>query len=154
MMILITILSVSAAPVDTSDYIGKDGGSAFDDESVWLNRNITALRLRCGQFFYSIQVRYGDEWGPIHGEDFGSTCDGGGRSVRYDLNATEYIHTIEGRFGAFMDSITFTTNERTLPRCGGSGGSDEKVVSGTRLMYISGRSGCFMDGLQPYWALQ
>ena len=152
-------VSAHVAPVDTAQRYGGNGGLNFDDASSWENRNITAIRLTCGQYVVSIQVRYGDEWGIEHGRGIDvngtvyGTCPNTGQSILYTLSATEYIHTIVARHDRVLDSITFITNDRTLPSCGSNGGS-EKTVTGTRLMYIFGRKGCVVDALQPHWALE
>ena len=123
----------------------------FDDKSIWQGRNITALRLLCGSYFESVQIRYGSQWGPVHGYNTSLCPNSGGTTVEYDLAETEYIHTIGARYGAWIDSINFTTNTRMLPRCGGDCGSNGKTVSGSRLMYISRAAECYVGGVQPHW---
>ena len=141
------------APVDTSQILGGDGGTPFDDISSSQNRNITAIRLTCGDTVVTIQVRYGDEWGLEHGVGFASKyCHWEGQLVEHTLAPTEYVHTIKATYGRFLNSITLETNVRTLPSCGNAAGS-VKTASGTRLMYISGRKGCIIDAIQPHWAL-
>ncbi|KAK3085325.1 hypothetical protein FSP39_001474 [Pinctada imbricata] len=134
------------AVIDTSKYIGGSGGSTFDDRSVKNGKPITAIRLRCGTFFDSIQARYGSSWGPVHGANYiPNICINNGVDFEYQFNSTEYITQIHGSYGAHVDSITISTNIRVLPRCGGSGGTSQKTVSGTRLMYLKGRRGCYVD---------
>ena len=148
------MLSV-AAPKNINDYIGSSGGSYFNDNHFWENRKITALKLNCGEFVNSIQVRYGNEWGPVHGGSSSKSCgdENIGNTYTYILRDTEYIHTIKGRYGAYIDHIVFVTNIRMLPKCGRDGGGTTKTTSGRRLMYISGRAGCHVDGIQPHWVL-
>ena len=140
------VLFYTGGYVYSSNYLGGNGGTAFSDESVWQHRPITGIRLHCGAFLNLIQVRYGDEWGPAHGK---TSCNSG-QFAEYNLSSTEFIHRAEIRHAIFIDSILITTSERTLPICGGSGGT-ETTVSGERLVYISGRSDCHVDGLQLHW---
>ena len=128
---------------------GSDEGTPFDDFSVWNNRNITAVRLLCGNIYsVSIQFRYGDEWGPKHGD---SSCFSNPIENLHTLNPTEYIKTIKVWYTWYVKSIRLITNERNLPGCGSTYGS-VSTITGTRLMYISGLQYCKLGAIQFHWA--
>ncbi|KAK3085155.1 hypothetical protein FSP39_025149 [Pinctada imbricata] len=145
---------------NTADFIGgRTGGNPFNDCSSWKGRDITAVRLGCSTvFLFYIQLKYGDTWAPQHGLQDG--CDPeslyGVRSIQnvtYDLDPSEYVTSISGTSHptrTYVQSITFRTNKRTLPRCGPEDGV-KKTVNGSHLLYISGRKGCVIDGIELHW---
>ena len=139
-----------SAPINPTQMLGGNGGSPFDDTNVWNNRNITAVRLVCGLYVTSIQVRYGDEWGAKHGD---MSCSSSLRYYLHTFSPTEYINKIEAWYDQKLDYLKLKTNERTLPACGYKGRYVQNI-KGVRLMYISGRASCIVNAIQFHLSLE
>jgi len=74
-------------------------------------------------------------------------------SHSFDLGPDESIIRVEGRSGARIDRIQFTTNQgRQSPAFGGNGGDPFLLESdGKVLKYFEGRSGARLDAIRAYW---
>jgi hypothetical protein len=74
----------------------------------------------------------------------------GGRTNVFRLDSNEYIVGITGRYGEFIDSVSFVTNKRTSPVFGGSGGVREFRIDlppGNIAIGFTGRSGEYLDAI-------
>ena len=70
------------------------------------------------------------------------------------LSGDEYIQTIVSSHGKSpnnddaVDRVEFVTNKRTIGPCGyASAGSVQRTFTGSRLLYIAGYAGGFIDTL-------
>nr|BAG80528.1 jacalin-related lectin [Pteria penguin] len=154
-VICLSYLSETSAqcPAFMSKRFGGLKGGAFTDKSKANNGDITAIRMECGTHLTAIQFRYGNVWGPKHG--WGRSNCGiwwtRGKKVSYNLAPREYISGATISYGDYVNSVRIKTNKRKLPKCGSSKGEKSKSVSGKRLKFVQGRSGCIVDAIQFYW---
>nr|BAG80530.2 PPL3-a [Pteria penguin] len=150
-LVIAVILPNAVLSQVASEYLGGPGGDAFDDKAVAQNGDITRIEMQCTDVATYIKLRYGKvdsrQWGWAN-----ENCiqwSKKGEKVVHELSSGEYITSAIVTYGKYVQSITFKTNKRTLPRCGTS--ATEKSVTVLipgGLKYISGRWGCRIDGLR------
>ena len=84
---------------------------------------------------FSLEVRYGNEWSPIYPAPNGDMTE-----ILFEPSETLISVTL--RRGSQIDGLTFTTNLRTYPHIGGSGGSPTVYDFGNEIVYFSGFTCC------------
>ena len=142
---------------------GGPAGGTFDDKSSWKYQKITAIKLECSdKYMSSIQMKYGDTWGPKHGSVPHCSTKWHCKSYMKTLDAAnderiESVEMIHGRSWwnvVLIHKAKFNTNKGELITCGGDtthSGRKADEWKGYRLQYISGRSGEFVDNLKFHW---
>ncbi len=122
---------------------GGWGGSEFADNPP-PNARVTAVNIRSGDTVESVQMVLDSGNLPRHGGT-------GGTPHVFELDEGESITSIEGRYGDVVDSLTIhTSNERTSPRYGGTGGRVPYAYNPTkkdRIVGFSGRSGSEVEAI-------
>ena len=129
-------------------YAGGGGGSAFADGNIGTGTVVTSVLVRNGSYIDALQLVLQTSGGqtitsPQHGKD-------GGHLDVFPLSANEYLTSIEGRFGDYVDSMTLVTNTgRRSPAFGGGGGSKGSYVfqvpDGFEIIGFAGRAGDYID---------
>jgi hypothetical protein len=141
----------------TTSY-GGGGGGAWDDVQA-LATPPTAFRriaVRSGSYLDQIESTYGLANGTstqVHG-------GGGGGPASFDFVPNEILICVQGRSGAYVDQIGFTTAViygggdppliRTYGPFGGGGGAPFQIWGEIAAFY--GRSGSFVDAIGCYLA--
>ena len=152
-MVLPVYFLVPQAAVRRQDKIGGDGGWPRSDASLWNNRNITKIRMTCGLVFISIKLKYGNDWGTLFGGGQSIWCEYPPTyTLEYDLSPDEMIIGADATSNSYINSFTLVTNKRTLDFCGSTTGNNSARVQGSRLLYISANTGCYVDGITFHWA--
>jgi len=137
-----------AASTFTLDKInGGKGGDPFVDMITEEGR-MTSITIRSGAFIDSIKINYQYRNGnKVFGSPHGG---GGGGSKTFIFRNGEYITTLGGRSGKYVDSIYIITNQGRSMRWGGEGGGNSFKISfaiASPLVGIWGRSGRFLDAI-------
>ena len=126
---------------------GGLGGNSFNDGATggW---KVKEVKIYSGAFIDSIQVIYTDQVNQIiAGKKRGGS--GGNLSV-LKLAPDEYITTVGGKYGRFVDSLFIKTNKGQVKQWGGSGGTIDfvyRVPPGTSIYGFFGRAGKYVDSL-------
>ena len=144
----LTYLPLALRDLQLTSTAGGRGGSEFSDREIPAGARITEIRVRSGNYIDSLQMVYvlrdGRSFnGPLHG---GS----GGRSNVFRLEPDEYLIGISGRYGSYIDSLTFHTNKRTSATFGGRGGNRDFrifVPSGNQAIGLAGRASRYLDAI-------
>ncbi|MCB6184306.1 hypothetical protein LIN78_12195 [Leeia sp. TBRC 13508] len=129
---------------------GGGGGSPFADDVTNMT-SIKRIKIRHSSFVLSIQT----DWLDASGNEVKGSLHGGGwtdgKEDMFELEADEYITKVAGRYGAYIDRISFFTNKgRVFGPYGGSGGTDEFVLQpkyGKKILGFQGRAASAIDAL-------
>ncbi|KAK3103856.1 hypothetical protein FSP39_022444 [Pinctada imbricata] len=144
---------MSVAPLNPSDAIGGNGGWPFSDSDLWTNKPVTGIRMQCGRVLVSMQLKYGDNWGPVWGGAVSQWCEFPATyDVEADFEPDEYVTGVNATHNTYINSVTLQTNKRALRTCGTTTGNTIKDIQGNRMLYISGQKGCYIDRLNLHWA--
>ena len=126
--------------------VGGSGGILRKDPIDGVEKVIAVL-ISAGLLvdFLQLMVRqYGAPHALVqHGGD-------GGHFTPFVLADDEYLTGISGRYGLYIDSITFHTNNRTSPRFGGHGGEREYSIHanpGEQIVGLWCRSDTYIDAI-------
>ncbi len=95
------------------------GGSPFYIWPTEYDSKIYAIAIRSGNLVDAIAVWYKDSFGQVY---FGGAGGYGGDVYVQYFEPNEYIHTISGKCGLFLDRLEIHTNEKSFGY-GGHGGS-------------------------------
>jgi hypothetical protein len=118
---------------------------------------ITLVEVKYGLFLNQLILHYTS---PTNG-DGAITLGGfdpGSYHAQFTLANGEEIRALQGRYGAYVDSIQIVTSKHTFPASGSFGGSGGatayafKVPAGSRLVGLFGRAGAWMDALGVVFA--
>ncbi|KDN37964.1 hypothetical protein RSAG8_09815, partial [Rhizoctonia solani AG-8 WAC10335] len=149
-----------------SQYYGGVAGTPFSDWPFVQHSDsahIKRIRVKCGTYIDGIQITYEDTGPGGHGStsqqaDYhGGT---GGKECFFRLEANEHIVAVLGRYNDYIVQLRFVTNRgRTSDIFGGGEGEDFKCQApetsdggATRLHYICGKSGDWLNGILLIWA--
>ncbi len=130
-------------------YSGGCGGAEFQDSIPANTKEVAGVIVRSGAYVDSLQMAVRLTTGNIkllnkHGGN------GGAQSV-FRLNNGEYITSMWGRYGSYVDSIQFgTSTGRSSPKYGGNGGCGNFYYSapaGYEIAGFYGRSGAYIDAI-------
>ncbi|GAB2546978.1 jacalin-like lectin [Spirosoma aerophilum] len=107
--------------------IGGRGGSEFREYPPKNYKRLAKISIYYTQYVQQIQFAWETSdgsivWGSTHGEPHG-------QNVIIDLAQDEYISSVTGRAGIYIDKIAFKTNRRYLGPYGGSGGENSFGVA-------------------------
>ncbi|HEX2764951.1 MAG TPA: jacalin-like lectin [Allosphingosinicella sp.] len=143
------------SPLFKGPCYGGGGGSAWDDAQAAGTNPPTEFRrinLRSGTYLDQIESVY-DNATRTHGGP-------GGSPATFDFVPNEILISVQGRSGAYVDQISFTTAViygggdppliRTYGPFGGGGGAPFQIWGEIAAFY--GRSGSFIDALGCYLA--
>jgi len=126
---------------------GGLGGNNFHDGQTG-GRRIKEVRIYSGAYIDSIQVIYTDQMNQtIAGSKHGGP--GGNLSVLI-LAPDEYITTVGGKYGSFVDSLFMKTSKGKVKKWGGAGGTVDfyfSVPPGTSIHGFFGRAGKYVDSV-------
>lgn len=123
----------------------------FDDKQSWRNGSITAIQMRCGDYFLAIRVQYNGLWTNEHGFWNENCAPNKTWTSVHTFDVDEHIISAEVSNYEWPTSITFTTNKRTLETCGKPIAANIKTEEGRQLAYFSGVYGCYFDRIQFHW---
>ena len=123
----------------------------FDDKDEWNGGRITAISMRCGPYPLAFRLQYNGVWAPINGFWSEACAPNNSWTPVHNFDDDEKIVSVEISDNWWLDSVTLTTNKRTLETCGIPNAAHINVETGKRLAYISGQYGCFFDHLQFHW---
>jgi hypothetical protein len=129
--------------------IGGPGGSSFDDSFIG-DLPLMAIGIHAGSYIDALVLTYGnanENETVIHG-------GGGGQANNtFTLNSGEFITSIVGRAGDYIDQLQFITNQaRSYGPFGGTGGNNFiiELPPNWRLVKFWGMSGSYLDALGIY----
>ncbi|EUC54697.1 jacalin-like lectin domain protein [Rhizoctonia solani AG-3 Rhs1AP] len=145
-----------------SQYYGGMGGTSFSDWPFVRHSDsahIKTIRVRSETYIDGIQITYEDtcsstsQQADYHG---GS----GGKEHFFRLEANEHIVAVLGRYNGYIVQLCFETNRgRTSDIFGGYEGESFRCQApetsdgkATRLHYLCGRSGAWLNGILLVWA--
>jgi hypothetical protein len=135
MLVLLGLIGSGTAWGECIGPSGGDGGGSFNDGGA----NATSIAVHAGAYIDGVE--FGSN--PFHG-------GGGGSDNSFQLEPGEVVIGVQGRYGAYVDSLQIITNKRTSPKYGGNGGVQNfllKVPAGERVVGFCGRSGAFIDAI-------
>jgi hypothetical protein len=137
-----------APQIGQTPIAGGSGGTAFVDGDIPAGASIVEVRVHAGDFVDSVQMIYSFPDGrPIEAARHGGE---GGRAASFRLEQGEYIVSLSGRCGTYVDSLRIHTNMRTSQLFGGSGGDRDfriDVPDDNQATGFMGRSGMYLDAI-------
>ncbi|CAE6484447.1 unnamed protein product [Rhizoctonia solani] len=149
-----------------SQYYGGVGGTPFSDWPFVRHSDsarIQSVQVKCGTYIDGIQISYADT-GPrgrgLVSKQANYHGGSGGKECSFDLESNEHIVAVLGRYNKYIVQLCFVTNRgRTSDIFGGGDGQDfrcqaPKTSDGraTRLHYICGKSGDWLNGILLIWS--
>ena len=145
-----TLICTFAFAGEVFSYCGPSGGlggNKFDDGQTG-GRRITEVRVYSGEFVDSIQIIYTNQ---VNQVIVGSKHGGpGGNLSVLKLSPNEYITTVGGKYGWYVDSLFMKTNKGQVKKWGGAGGNVDffySVPPGTHIHGFFGRAGKYVDSI-------
>ena len=124
-----------------------DGGNPFTDAGLSVNVHITAVTIWDDSSRFAIRLTYWLAQAPVSSSKHGVAVTGTETTI--NMQPGEIIHRVTGNNdNPHENKITFFTNQkRVLGPYGKVDISDNYDVSGTELLFLSGRSGGAIDQL-------
>ena len=123
---------------------GGGGGAWFGDPVPADGVRVSQILVWHGDYIDGIQLQYSDgTTTPIHG---GS----GGSLATFSLGPEDFISTVSGRYGDYVDSLTISTNVEMFPQLGGNGGNRNYIYGAfvnLEIIGFIGASGSYVDAL-------
>ncbi|KAF8748490.1 Endonuclease Exonuclease Phosphatase [Rhizoctonia solani] len=125
---------------------------------------IKSIRIKCGTYIDGIEVTY-EYFGPggcgtkSRKADYHGGSNSGGKEHTFVLASDEDIVAVLGRYNKYIVQLCFVTNKgRTSDIFGGGDGEDFRCQApatgdgkATRLHYICGKSGDWLNGIMLAW---
>jgi predicted flap endonuclease-1-like 5' DNA nuclease len=127
---------------------GGSGGYEFQGYAIPAGATLREIRINAGLYVDGLQLVYSEPDGAL--VEMAHLGGRGGLHHTLTLDADEYLTSISGRCGRYIDSIRLQTNKRTTDRYGGSGGEDEyhfEAAAGREIAGFIGRGDWFIDQL-------
>jgi len=132
--------------------VGGTGGGPVPPWAMPVDGVITLVEVKYGLYLNQLVFHYtsssnGDGAITLGGYDPGSN------HVQFSLAKGEEVHSLQGRYGSYVDSIQVITSTRTYPPAGSYGGAGGaapyvfNVPKNGRLAGLFGRAGAWMDAL-------
>jgi hypothetical protein len=147
-LVLSCVLPLFAQEGIQTEVYGGGGGSSFSETMLQSAGRIAEIHVFSGDWVDAIQIIYALPDGKtVSGRRFGGN---NGKEGIFRLDADEYITSISGRYGDYIDSVVFQTNRRSSARFGGSGGRQDyrvNVPAGFQAAGITGRSARYLDAI-------
>ena len=153
---LIALVMMTAPPARAQEVIregpsGGLGGAPFDELSEVASRpaSVHQFAVKAGDLVDGLNVGY-DMGGGKYG--FARWHGGtGGLAYTFDLQPGEYVTSVSGTYGRFLNQIRFGTNTgRTSPTFGATSGQvsySYQAPTGFEVIGLSGRAGDFVDAI-------
>ncbi|CAE7203508.1 unnamed protein product, partial [Rhizoctonia solani] len=152
-----------------SQYYGGVAGTPFSDWPFVRHSDsahIKKIRVKCGTYVDGIQAGYITYEDTSPGGSGSTSQQGnyhggsGGKECIFRLEANEHIVAVLGRYNKYIVQLCFVTNKgRTSDIFGGGEGEDFRCQApqtsngkATRLHYICGKSGDWLNGILLAWA--
>jgi len=118
---------------------------------------ITLVEVKYGLYLNQLILHYTS---PTNGDGAITLggFDAGSYHAQFTLANGEEIRALQGRYGAYVDSIQIVTSKQTFPASGsfgGPGGASAysfSVPKGSRFVGLFGRAGGWMDALGVVYA--
>ncbi len=131
-----------------SELVGGSGGKEFFDYIPPGDARIKVVHVFANDYIDALQFGYLDEKGetallPKVGGD-------GGFAYQFVLDEDEYLTGISGRYGWYIDQISFHTNKRRSETFGGSGGITDFRLEAPKdheMVGLFGRKEWYLDAL-------
>ncbi|CAE6479594.1 unnamed protein product [Rhizoctonia solani] len=150
-----------------SKYYGGVAGTPFSDWPFVKQSDtarIKSIRIKCGTYIDGIEVTY-EYFGPggcgtkSQKADYHGGSNSGGKEHTFVLASDEDIVAVLGRYNKYIVQLCFVTNKgRTSDIFGGGDGEDFRCQApatgdgkATRLHYICGKSGDWLNGIMLAW---
>ena len=131
-----------------NSYLGPSGGAigkremfVIEPKDIFQMQRIRKIIIRAGKYIDGIQIVYGSKDRELYpgGINYSKFFGGkGGLEYVFSLDRDEYIVSIYGKYGVFVDSLTIRTNKKTSRKYGGNGGSNSYEYTAPENMEISG----------------
>ncbi|CAE6439319.1 unnamed protein product [Rhizoctonia solani] len=148
-----------------SKYYGGVGGTPFSDWSSVKQSDtvrIKSIRMKCGTYIDGIEITYEDSGPRGRGSNSRKANyhgGSGGKGHIFRLESDENIVAVLGRYNKYIVQLCFVTNKgRTSDIFGGGDGEDFRCQAPntrdgmpTRLYYICGKSGDWLNGVLLAW---
>lgn len=131
--------------IKTLPPVGGKGGESF---AIFAEGEPKAIKVRSGAYIDALQICYTNLIGK---EDVTLKAGGqGGSEKLFTMEAGEYIVKISGRYGNYIDSLTFETNLGQKQTFGGHGGHTSftfTIAKDMSFIGFTGKSGAYIDAL-------
>lgn len=129
----ISMLYVSNLTGETlqTEEVGGSGGVYYSDTDIPDGAIISAIRVWAGDVIYALQLVYTLEGGgQLEGTKHGDAAGLGGTYYVYEFGEGEFILSISGKYGDYINRLAIHTNKRSpaTPRYGGTGGTTEYEI--------------------------
>lgn len=133
--------------VKMSDMVGGRGGREFVTHLHTHGENIKEIYVSAGDFVDSLQIVFENALGQP--DALAKAGGNGGRHFVFVLDEDEYLVSVTGSAGDFVDQIQFHTNKKSSPVYGGQGGTpfEFRATEGEEIAGFFGRAGWFIDSL-------
>ena len=144
-----SLFYVSISVAASSGPSGGTGGGAFYDAPL-ANEVVSHVRVRHGAWIDAIQLTYRNIVTNTYRNGGFRGGFGGGDSWAV-LAPNEYVTTVWGYYGSYVNALNFRTNlGNTYYRGNASGVYYQYDVPG-RLTGVKGRSGAYLDSVGVVW---
>ena len=130
---------------------GAKGGRIVDQGEYWNHYPVTEVKMACGLLMNRLRLRFGCKWSPWTSSSTESCPRPELLYHNVTLSANERITSVWAIYNEKekkANSLQMKTNLRYLPRCGTFESEREKNMTGSRLLYLSGRADCKLDVLR------
>jgi hypothetical protein len=131
--------------------VGGFGGFAFNEDATNPNERVRAVIVRACRYVDSVQFIYEDRSGFSH--DKPSHGGQGGYVQRMDFDSDEFIVSLSGRYGVYLDSMAIVTNKGRQMTFGGPGGEADfkfEAPKGHEIIGLHGRACVYVDAIGVY----
>jgi len=143
-------MTLKSSSILLSAQVGGTGGGAFADEVTNVERIQSVTIYKSGSYVNRISITYQ----LVNGSTVTTSHGGsGGTGSTLTLADDEYITTVEGRAGSYLDYLSIGTSHGQSISVGGSGGTAFSISPQVNrpIIGIFGRSGSLIDALGVYY---
>ncbi len=144
-----SLFYVSISVAGSSGPSGGTGGGAFYDGPS-ANEVVSHVSVRHGAWIDSIQLTYRNIVTGVYRNGGHRGGWGGGPSLAV-LAANEYVTTVWGYSGSYVNALNFRTNLGNTYYRGNAAGVYYQYDVPGRLTGIKGRSGAYLDSIGVVW---
>ncbi|WP_437498358.1 RICIN domain-containing protein [Sorangium sp. So ce1099] len=143
-------MTLKSSSILLSEQVGGTGGGAFSDDVTNVERIQSVTIYTSGSHVSRIAIKYQLVDGSTVTTSHGGS---GGAGTTLTLADDEYITTVEGRAGSYLDYLSIGTSNGQRISAGGSGGGSFSISPQVNrpIIGIFGRSGSLIDALGVYY---